>query len=64
MSSPFEEMSSELQDFWINQQKRGNVRKTPRSGSCMLCANKLTDKDDDHSVCNICWVKLGDDSKV
>jgi hypothetical protein len=64
MSSPFEEMSSELQDFWIGQQKRGNVRKTPRSGSCMLCAKKLTDTDDDHSVCNICWVKLGDDSEV
>lgn len=62
MSSPFEEMSNELQNFWVNQTKRGNVRKTPRSGSCMFCAKNLTDQDDDHSVCNICWVKLGDDS--
>ena len=27
----------------------------PFSGNCMFCANTLTDKDDDHSVCNPCW---------
>lgn len=30
----------------------------PYSGSCMFCGNELTDKDDDHSVCNPCWSNI------
>ena len=60
----FEEMSKPLQEFWSKQKKIGNVKATARSGNCMLCANTLTDEDEDHSVCNICWVKLGSDNEV
>ena len=61
MASHFDEMSEGLQKFWIDQNKRGNVRNTPRSGNCMLCTNQLTDKDEDHSVCNTCWEEMGED---
>lgn len=30
----------------------------PFSGSCMFCGNELTDKDEDHSVCNPCWTRI------
>ena len=30
----------------------------PRSGNCMFCAEQLTDKDEDHSVCNTCWNRI------
>jgi len=64
MSSPFEEMSKPLQEFWIRQKEVGNVKAVPRGANCMLCASELTDQDEDHSVCNICWVKLGDDNEL
>ena len=57
-------MSKPLQKFWGKQKKVGNVKATPRSGNCMLCANTLTDQDEDHSVCNICWTTLGEDNEV
>ena len=59
----FKEMSKPLQEFWEKQKEIGNVKATPRSSNCMLCANTLTKKDTDHSVCNICWVKLGSDNE-
>jgi len=58
MSFPFEKMSEPLQKFWSNQKTIGNVKASPRSGNCMLCANLLTNKDTDHSVCNKCWEGL------
>ena len=64
MSSPFEEMSETLQEFWVRQKEVGNVKAVPRGANCMLCASGLTDQDEDHSVCNICWVKLGDDNEL
>ena len=64
MSSPFEEISKPLQEFWVRQKEVGNVQAVPRGANCMLCASELTDQDEDHSVCNICWVKLGDDNEV
>jgi len=61
MSSPFKEMSKPLQDFWVRQKEIGNVKATPRGVNCMLCANELTDQDEDHSVCNKCWEGLKED---
>ena len=61
MSYPFKKMSKPLQDFWGKQKEVGNVKATPRSGSCMLCAELLTNKDIDHSVCNVGWEGLGED---
>lgn len=61
MSYHFNEMSKELQDFWVDQKKRGNVRNTPRSGRCMLCGRFLYKEDIDHSVCNSCWEDLGEE---
>ena len=57
-------MSKPLQEFWVRQKEVGNVKAVPRGANCMLCASELTDQDEDHSVCNICWVKLGDDNEV
>jgi len=54
-------MSKELQDFWVDQKKRGNVRNTPRSGRCMLCGRFLYKEDIDHSVCNSCWENIGEE---
>ena len=55
-------LSKPLQAFWKNQINNNNVVKAaPFSGSCMLCNKSITDKDEDHSVCNTCWADLGDD---
>tara|TARA_R100001163_G_C5034832_1_gene174266 strand:+ start:373 stop:546 length:174 start_codon:yes stop_codon:yes gene_type:complete len=48
-------LSNALQTFWKKQVDNKNVKAIPFSGSCMLCANELTKKDEDHSVCNECW---------
>jgi len=61
MSSHFENMSEELQEFWSDQKDKGNVKHVPRSGRCMLCGRHLTTKDKDHSVCNLCWEELGEE---
>jgi hypothetical protein len=51
-----------MEQFWIEQEKRGNVRKRPRSGRCMFCALTLTSADIDYAVCNNCWdEKLGEE---
>ena len=54
-------LSSALQTFWKKQINNQNVKAIPFSGNCMLCANELTEKDEDHSVCNKCWENLGED---
>ena len=54
--------SDYMEQFWIQQEKRGNVRKRPRSGRCMFCALTLTPADIDYAVCNNCWdEKLGEE---
>ena len=55
------ELSKPLQVFWHNQIANENVKAAPFSGNCMFCKKSITDKDDDHSVCNTCWAKLGND---
>ena len=53
-------LSMGLNNYWDRQIKNGNVVAKPFSGSCMFCAKEITEQDDDHSVCNICWTKLGE----
>jgi len=56
-------LSKGISKLWDNFIKNTNdesflgtpVVAKPHSGSCMFCANALTDKDEDHSVCNPCW---------
>mgnify|MGYP003127610461 CR=1 FL=1 len=54
-------LSKSLQIFWNNQIANDNVQAAPFSGSCMFCKKLLTNKDEDHSVCNTCWANLGND---
>ena len=54
-------LSKPLQVFWNNQIDHGNVKAVPFSGNCMFCSKAITEKDEDHSVCNICWADIGDD---
>ncbi len=56
------ELSKSLQAFWANQIANDNdIKAAPFSGNCMFCNKAITDKDEDHSVCNTCWAKLGND---
>ena len=55
------ELSKSLQIFWNNQIVNDNVKSAPYSGCCMFCSKSITDKDEDHSVCNTCWANLGND---
>ena len=52
------ELSKPLQEFWKNQIKNNNVKSSPFSGFCMFCNIKITEEDEDHSVCNKCWNKF------
>jgi len=51
-------LSNELGKFWNShiENKKSPIKSKPFSGSCMFCARDLTEKDEDHSVCNGCWV--------
>ena len=55
------ELSKSLQVFWNNQIANENVKAAPFSGNCMFCNETITEKDEDHSVCNICWANLGEE---
>ena len=56
------ELSKELQVFWNNQIANDNdIKAAPFSGYCMFCNNAMTEKDEDHSVCNTCWADLGEE---
>jgi len=57
------ELSKELQAFWNNQiaNNNNNVKAAPFSGNCMFCTKAITEKDEDHSVCNNCWANLGEE---
>ena len=48
-------LSRGLQNYWRREINNGRVKAMPKSGDCILCGCKLTDYDDDHSVCNNCW---------
>lgn len=52
------ELSKPLQKFWNKQINSGKVKAAPFSGSCMFCNKIITDKDEDHSVCNSCWSNI------
>ena len=52
------ELSKPLNKFWDVQIANQNVVAKPFSGSCMFCGKKITEQDDDHSVCNLCWSKI------
>ena len=55
-------LSEPLNDFGDRQiQNSDNVLAKPYSGNCIFCAKQITEQDDDHSVCNICWTKLGEE---
>ena len=55
-------LSEPLNNFWDQQIKNSDVvLAKPFSGNCMFCAKEITEQDDDHSVCNICWTKLGEE---
>ena len=55
--------NSTLGDFWEYQIKLGKVQAKPFSGNCMFCNEAIKETDDDHSVCNKCWLeKLGEES--
>lgn len=50
-------------DFWEHQIRIGNVKAKPMSGNCMFCNEAIEETDDDHSVCNKCWIeKIGDEN--
>jgi len=50
-------------DFWNYQIRIGNVKAKPMSGNCMFCNEAIKETDDDHSVCNKCWIeKIGDEN--
>lgn len=51
-------LSDGLSKFWDEkiENEKTPVKAKPFSGSCMFCARDLTEKDEDHSVCNNCWV--------
>ncbi len=51
------ELSNPLNNYWNKQIATGSVQAKPFSGNCMLCAERLTQDDKDHSVCNVCWDK-------
>ncbi len=55
------ELSKPLQAFWDNQIANDNVKATPFSGNCMFCTKAITEKEEDHSVCNTYWNNLGED---
>lgn len=56
------DLSKPLQAFWNNQIANNNdIKAAPFSGNCMFCTKAITEKDEDHSVCNTCWADLGDD---
>ena len=48
-------LSKPLSKFWDKQIQSNNVVAKPFSGNCMFCNTTITEKDDDHSVCNTCW---------
>ena len=52
------ELSKPLSKFWDVQIANQNVVAKPFSGNCMFCGKKITEQDDDHSVCNLCWSKI------
>tara|TARA_R100000734_G_C3261604_1_gene60135 strand:+ start:339 stop:518 length:180 start_codon:yes stop_codon:yes gene_type:complete len=55
-------LSKPLNEFWDKQiQHNDVVLAKPFSGSCMFCAKELTQQDEDHSVCNVCWSELGEE---
>ena len=54
-------LSKPLSDFWDRQIKNGNVVAKPFSNSCIFCKSKITEEDQDHSVCNNCWAELGEE---
>ena len=54
-------LSMGLDKYQDRQISNGNVVAKPFSGNCMFCAKEITEQDDDHSVCNVCWTKLGEE---
>jgi Zn finger protein HypA/HybF involved in hydrogenase expression len=56
------QLSDGLKAFWNNQIANNNdIKAAPFSGNCMFCNNAMTEKDEDHSVCNTCWADLGEE---
>jgi len=56
------QLSDGLKVFWNNQIANDNdIKAAPFSGNCMFCNNAMTEKDEDHSVCNTCWADLGEE---
>tara|TARA_R100001079_G_C4429000_1_gene143288 strand:- start:911 stop:1075 length:165 start_codon:yes stop_codon:yes gene_type:complete len=51
-------LSKPLNDFWDVQIANSKVVAKPFSGNCMFCNKKITEQDDDHSVCNLCWKNI------
>ena len=35
-----------------------------RTGICLSCKKKLTNNDEDHSICNACWDIMEDEDEV